>query len=274
MKKIYLITSLLLSSVFFYTCKESDSKNQDKVSNLISQASLLSDEEKLESFLTVNNLDAYKVYEKCVENKLDIAIISRFVRSVFLKPNRDFYEKNKMEWYESRLPLIEFALMLDYNKKEYHKTFMDIGSGNGDKLYTALCMDFKKAYGVEYEKKLNDVALVALKPMIDKKLIEAEQGDATKMTDEYYAKADFIYMYCPLILNKDEQAKLLLRLLKNMRDNTFIYEAGFVYAKEFNKLVQTSVDDNYRGYLAIKKEKGRYLYSYFISQWEELKFKP
>jgi hypothetical protein len=246
----------------------------DKGEKIFEFAQFLSKPELIQAELSKNKIDATAIIDACRKNNLDYSIACRFVRAVYDQPNKNYQKRHpKTEWYLERLPLLEFAQVLYYYKEPYHKTFMDVGSGNGDKLYTALCMGFEKSYGVEYEKKLHEVAIEALQPVIDKGFIEAQEGDATKLGNDYYQKADFLYMYCPLILNKPEQAKLLHRILKNMRDNTLVYEAGFVYAKEFNQLNPTGIDNGYRGFAAFKKEKGKYFKRTFISVWEEFELK-
>ncbi|HAI76552.1 MAG TPA: hypothetical protein DCM08_09925 [Microscillaceae bacterium] len=267
--------SIIFSLVVIFLCTACGNQTQDTAKGqllkpILGASSTLSDADKLKSILDAEKLDAYGVYKSLKGQDLDYTVLSRFVRAIYVDVNREYERKHKLEWYLSRLPLVEFATVLYYLKENNHKTFMDIGSGNGDKLFMALLMGFDKVYGVEYETKLHTSAMQALKSLVDNKVCDLREGDATKLGDEYYAQADFIYMYCPLILNKPVQAKLMLRLIKNMRDNTMIYEAGFVYPKELSELIKTKFDDGYRGFLAVKKENGKYYYRYFISQWEEL----
>lgn len=268
--------SFIFSLVVIFLCTACGNQTQDNTAKgqllkpILGASSTLSDADKLKNILDAEKLDAYGVYKSLKGQDLDYTVLSRFVRAIYVDINREYERKHKLEWYLSRLPLVEFATVLYYLKENSHKTFMDIGSGNGDKLFMALLMGFDKVYGVEYEAKLHNSATQALKSLVDNKVCDLREGDATKLGDDYYAQADFIYMYCPLILNKPEQAKLMLRLIKNMRDNTMIYEAGFVYPKELSELIKTKFDDGYRGFLGVKKENGKYYYRYFISQWEEL----
>ncbi|MCU0446399.1 MAG: class I SAM-dependent methyltransferase [Microscillaceae bacterium] len=248
-------------------------KSQADSSKLLEYADLFSNPDKIKKELDTQKMGAYEVYQLCKQRNFEFSITTRFVRAIYAEPNREYDRKHKLEWYLSRLPLVEFAQMLYYFKEPQHRSFMDVGSGNGDKLYTALCMGFDKSYGVEYEQKLHETAEKALKPMSDKGLTEISQGDATKLPDAYFQKADFLYMYCPLVLNKPEQAKLLHRILKNMRDNTMLYEAGFLYAKEFKKLNPIEVEDGYRGFLAVKREKGKYYFRIFVLGWTEFEVK-
>lgn len=271
---------ILLSFLWACAQKPNISQKNDttiikRVEQVMKTLHTFSDAGRTDQLYKDNQLDAHDVFKLCNQYELDFNVITRMVRGVYFQPNANYEKKYpETEWYLSRLPLAEFAQVLYYHKESYHKSFLDVGSGNGDKVYTALCMGFEKGYGVEYEKKLNDVALEALQPMIEKKLADIKLGDATKLSDDYFAKMDFIYMYCPLILNQPEQAKLMLRILKNMRDNSFVYEAGFVYAQDLKKLgIQMDVDDGYRGYLSVKKEKGKYYYKIFIKEWKEMGLK-
>ncbi|MCS6821773.1 MAG: class I SAM-dependent methyltransferase [Microscillaceae bacterium] len=270
----YRIFFLVFVGYFFSSCDNTPEKLKTS-ENLFATAKLLSDAGKTLKILKKDGLNEYDVYQQCIKNDLDFSLVARFVRAVYLEPNNNYQKKYpQTEWYLERLPLTEFLQILFFYKEDYHKTFMDIGSGNGDKLYAAMCVGFDKAFGIEYEKKLHEVAVEALPNMVAKKKIELRLGDATKMDKSYYQQADFIYMYCPLILFKEKQAELTYNLLKNMRNNTLIYEAGFVYAEYLKKYVTNlNIQDGYKGAIAFKKENDKYFYRGFISHWQEFQLK-
>ncbi len=266
---------LIFFGIFVSNCQ---TQNVQKQSNLSSSSFLevsqtLSSPEKISKEFEKLNWGDFRVYEFCKSNDLDYTIASRFVRGVYYNPNKRYKDKYpKTEWFLERLPLVEFAQILYYHKEPHHRTFMDVGSGNGDKLLMAMCQGFSGAYGVEYEEKLHLSAKEALPEMVKKELIEIQHGDATKLPASYFQKADFLYMFCPLVLDKPRQAVLLMNILENMRDNTIVYEAGFMYAKEFNLLFNTPIGNDYRGFFAVKKENGKYYFRFFVKAWELFEF--
>ncbi|TAF63327.1 MAG: class I SAM-dependent methyltransferase [Cytophagales bacterium] len=262
----FIIGLLILTT----TCKPEPKNETKKAEEILQTATILSQPKELQSIFEKEGWNEYTLYQKIREKNIDFSVLLRFIRAVYHLPNENYEKKHtKKEWYLERLALSEFLQILFYYKQDYHKTFMDIGSGNGDKLYAAVCMGFEKAYGVEYEQKLHEVAQEALPNMVAQKRIEIQQGDATKLKPEYFNQADFIYMYCPLVLFKEKQAELAYSLIKNMRNNTLIYEAGFVYVPHLKKYINLPVEDGYRGMAAFKKENNKYYIKTFISHWEE-----
>ncbi len=285
MKSIFNIPLFYIGNFIFLTflctnCQNNNAQtnnknpNQPKGESVILNASkILSSPEKISEEFKKMNWGSYRAYEFCKDNELDFTMATRFVRGIYHEPNKRYKEKHpETEWFLERLPLTEFAQILYYYKEPHHKTFMDVGSGNGDKLLMAMCYGFSGAYGVEYEKKLHDSAEDALKEMTKKKLIEIQHGDATKLPVSYFQQADFLYMFCPLVLDKMRQAELMMGIVENMREGTLVYEAGFMYAKEFNYLFDMPVENGYRGFFAVKKEKGKYYFRIFVKGWEEFNF--
>ncbi len=230
-----------------------------------------SDEGKLYQLLKASGKqNSYQIYQLCKGKDYHFTVLTRFLRAALYEATEYFNQKYQLEWQLSRYSLVEFGQLVYLYKTDKHKTFMDIGSGNGDKVYLASLMGFDKAIGIEYEPKLFEVSMMALKPMVEAGLIRLTQGDATKMEDSFYQQADFVYLYCPLVLNLPEQAKLTYRLLKNLPEGGFLYEAGFFYAQEINPLLGTNLPNGYRGFWMVKKENGKFYHKLFVKEWEEL----
>jgi hypothetical protein len=88
--------------------------------------------------------------------------------------------------------------------------------------------------------------------------IDIRQGDALTVEASFFQKADFIYMYSPI---KDNQlmASLFKRVLENLQEGCVLLEVRFVYGEELNKILPYSLP-TVRGWLAIKKEAGKFFY--------------
>lgn len=164
-------------------------------------------------------------------------------------------EENKDYWGDIHLDRPFFMETVSFIKEAQIKTFMDVGSGNGEKLFAASCLGFEKIYGLEYSDTLYQLSQNYLQEFIEKEEVEITLDDALTIEKSFYQKADLIYMYCPI---KDYQtmAQLYWRILQSMKVGTILLEVRAVYYQELKKISQLKVpkvEVPDMEYLAIRK---------------------
>ncbi|TAE68916.1 MAG: class I SAM-dependent methyltransferase [Bacteroidetes bacterium] len=157
-------------------------------------------------------------------------------------------------------------------KDKNHKNFLDIGSGNGEKLFLALCLGFEKTSGIEYADSISKIAQKNWKSLIKNKKIELKIDDALK-TSPQNLQADFVYMYSP-IKDLSLMAKLYARCVKAMKNNSILLEVRMVYSQELRKLLFKNMPEII-GNFVLKKENNQFYYlswdSYKNKKWHLLK---
>ena len=150
-----------------------------------------------------------------------------------------------------------FVDVMQRVKSPHHQVFMDVGSGNGEKLFGALCLGFKQAIGIEYNPALVKMSQQNFPALHQQHIIKTYEGDALKIEGSSFKQADFIYLYSP-IKNTDKMARLLERVVVNMKDGTTLLEVNAFYMDAWKKLSHLRLPVLQGGWLAIKKEKGQY----------------
>lgn len=230
---------------------------------------VLSDEDKLKAKLKNLNFGAQEVYDYCQKN-YDIAVKTKFINYVCKEAVNDTRAAKEDFWGSLRYDMERFTQVVAMLKENHHQTFMDIGSGNGEKLFAALCLGFKKVYGLEYLERNKKISENFLQTFISQKLVEVVQGDALKASPAYYAKANFAYMYSPMKDN-DAMATLFKRVMDSLKDGAILLEVRLVYFEELRKATKLKIPQH-RGWFAVKRENGRFFYRTSISgdDWIEL----
>jgi len=227
---------------------------QDK-SNFFKQANVFFDDSKLQSEIEKLKLSETEIVDFCKKSE-DPALKTKFAAAVYSNKSYNKTPAKKEFWAAIRYNLGRFVETVMLIRESNQKTFMDIGSGNGEKLFTALCIGFDKAYGLEYSQESFDESKENLKNFT--KEIELIKGDALEIEGSFYQKADFLYMYSPI---KDDElaAKLFKRVIDNMKDGAILLEVRCVYISELRRLTKLNFPA-LRSWLAVKKQDGKFFY--------------
>jgi hypothetical protein len=183
-------------------------------------------------------------------------------------------EGNSDYWASILYNLDRFVEVVGWLKEPSHRSFMDVGSSNGEKLFAASCLGFESLYGLEYAPELVDLSKNQLKELVNKGSAHISTGDALEIDSSYYAQADFIYMYSP-IKDSRTMARLYKRILDNMKEEAVLLEVRMVYFYELAQL--TGLDfPNIMERFAVRKSKGKLYYAIFdgYGQKEWIEIKP
>ncbi|TAE12364.1 MAG: class I SAM-dependent methyltransferase [Bacteroidetes bacterium] len=282
MKTIWFTTlwaTCLLAGCVQPTQHETTEKTtEQRKKEFLEQAKTFGNMAKLKSAIRKIDLTEREVVAFCREND-DMAMRAKMIGAVF--SDNEYEEKSATPayWAAHRYNLSKFVETVTINR-EGQTTFMDIGSGNGEKLFGALCLGFQKAYGLEYSPQSVQTSKRLLKQFAPE--IDIRQGDALTVEASFFQKADFIYMYSPIKDNK-LMASLFKRVLENLQEGGVLLEVRFVYGEELNNILPYSLP-TVRGWLAIKKEAGKFFYKNIAENaygytlidgraWQELKAK-
>ncbi|KOY85835.1 hypothetical protein AD998_06460 [bacterium 336/3] len=231
---------------------------QDK-SSFFKQANIFFDDSKLHTELEKLKISENEVVEFCRKSE-DAALKTKFAAAVYSNKNYNKTPAKKEFWAAIRYNLGRFVETVMLIREPNQKVFMDIGSGNGEKLFTSLCIGFDKAYGLEYSQESFEESKDNLKGF--NKEIEIVKGDALEIDSTFYQKADFLYMYSPI---KDDEiaAKLFKRVIDNMKDGAILLEVRCVYINQLRRLTKLNFP-SLRSWIAIKKQNGKFFYKNVI----------
>lgn len=274
MKQLISSSLLAVLALLLVQCREADNrssaKGEDALKVFFNTVNLLADEEGLKDYLVKNKLDKMAVYEQL--RKVDDPLMrARFIKAVYLTAKNNNQKAAKDEfWADIRYDIYDFMRLMQKLREPSSKTFLDIGCGSGQKLYATLCMGFEKVVGIEYSEESYGYAIDFLAPFIKNNLVEITKGDALKIDDEFYSKADFLYTYSPM---KDDKlmAQLFQRVMKNMKNGAIFLEVRMVYVDELRELTGYKVPYE-RGFFAIKKIDGEFFFKnpVYDDDWEKL----
>ncbi len=209
--------------------------------------------------LKVSLLDIYNYCQK----QPNFEYKSKFIACIYGKVDNYLQEENTAYWKGVLYDLKRFNEVIYTFKEPQHKTFLDVGSGNGEKPYAALCLGFEKSYGLEYSKNLVEISRHALQDFIQKQKIDIIHGDALQVSPEIYEKTDVIYLFSPIKDNK-RMAELTNKIMKNMKNGALLLEMRFVYAKELQKktgLLFPDLTD-----IVVKKENDKFYYAEYADK--------
>jgi hypothetical protein len=268
LKKI--IFSLVFFGIFLISCEkpsQSQKVNEDEV--FFNSLKTYASDTRLYKRLDGVGFNAQDVVSFCGEIS-DLGIKNKFIKYVTTRAKNQLEEAKKGFWGSIRYNMDSFTSVVAMLKERQHKTFMDIGSGNGEKLYASLCLGFEEVKGLEYSKESKDLSEVFLKDFISQKKVEITQGDALEIDGKYFSQADFAYMYSPMKDN-DAMATLFKRMMDNMKDGAVFLEVRNVYYRQLRDKIGYQVPQH-KGWFAIKKEKDKFLYRTSLEneEWNEL----
>ncbi|HAS45391.1 MAG TPA: hypothetical protein DCS93_33210 [Microscillaceae bacterium] len=157
------------------------------------------------------------------------------------------------------LPL--FLDVIQRIKPNHLGVFMDVGSGNGEKLFASLCLGFEQAIGIEYNPDLVKMSQQNFPRLHQQQTLITHQGDALSIDAALFHQADLIYLYSP-IKDTQKMAQLLERVIRHMKDGATILEVNAYYTTTLQQISHLKFPTLYGGWLAIKKEGGKY----FVAQ--------
>jgi SAM-dependent methyltransferase len=209
------------------------------------------------------------IYNYCLKSK-DFAYKSKFITCIYGKVENYLQEDNPEYSKAVLYDLNKFSDVMRSFKTPEHKTFLDVGSGNGEKVYAALCWGFEKSYGLEYSQKLVQISQHALQEFIQQKKIDIVLADALKTSPDIYKDKDVIYLFAPIKDNR-LMAQLAEKILQNMKNGAVLLEMSFDYSKELRKRTKLAFPD--MPDIAIKKENDKFYYTSPQStekDWKEL----
>lgn len=268
---------LLLSVLFLIACEKQkvqmskqDDLSKDLVYQFLKKAELYRYPERLATRLDSANLTHRQIYDFC--QKTSDSQQKMLLATAICQKIDNYTNENKVEYWSSIMfDLERFGEYLEVVRTPEQRSFMDVGSANGEKLYAALCLGFEKVYGIEYSPELVEISHDFLETYKHEGKTELRLGDALMVEDEYYAKADLIYMYSPI---KDHipMAKLYHKILQNMRNGAILIEVRMVYSKELREISQLDFPD-LMGLFAVRRQGNDYEYLTYDSyrkNWHKL----
>lgn len=180
-------------------------------------------------------------------------------------------EQNYEYWAGILYDLKRFYENVTLLKNDKQKVFMDVGSGNGEKLFVALCLGFEQAIGIEYADSLVAIANRNLQLFTAENKAQNIHADAFEVKKEVYQEADFIYLYSPIKDNLT-MARLTQKILNNMKDGAILLEVRFVYGEELAKLMNWQLPLS-AGLFVIKKQDEKFYlaeYDHHQTRWKKI----
>jgi 16S rRNA G966 N2-methylase RsmD len=215
-------------------------------------------------------INAYEIYQYCLESQA-LMRKTRLIESIAYGMENNLEEENPEYWLAIMYNLERFTELINTFKEPTHQTFIDIGSGNGEKPYAALCLGFTKAYGLEYSQKLVKISQDFLKPFIQKNKADIIAGDALRVDGKVYQKIDFIYMYSP-IKNHQKMAELCHKVMQNMPEGAILMEMRLVYGRELRRVTGLEIPEQMD--MVLKKQQGKFYVAQYRNsekEWKEVK---
>lgn len=238
------------------SCERTESPAEIKT-KFLAKTSLQTPNEVLQKQMDSLKVSLLDIYHYCQKSQ-EVAYKSKFITCIYGKVD-NYLQEEKPEYEQGILyDLNKFNNVLRNFKEAKHTSFLDVGSGNGEKVYAALCWGFTKSVGLEYSKKLVQISQHALQDFIQQKKIDIIHTDALKISAEIYQDIDIIYLFSPIKENKI-MAQLTEKILKNMKEGAVLLEMRFAYHKELEKIMGLpfpSLAD-----IAIKKENNQFYYT-------------
>ncbi len=279
--KINLLLLNILSFLFLTTCEKQkiklskqDDLSKDSVYQFLKKENLYHYPEKLAASLDSANLNHRQIYSFC--QKISDSNQKMLLATAVCQKIDNYTNENKTEYWSSIMfDLERFGEYIEVVRTPEHKSFMDVGSANGEKLYAALCLGFEKVYGIEYSPELLEISHDFLESYKNEGKVALRLADALAVEGEYYAQADLIYMYSP-IKDHAPMAKLYHKIFQNMRNGAILIEVRMVYSKELRQISQLDFP-NMMGLFAVRRQGNHYEYLTYDSyrkNWHKLEKLP
>lgn len=258
--KIALLIFLFISACSSATQEQSTQEMaipHEKI-QLLNEIQLYQHEQILKSQLDSANISPEDIVHFC-QVSFDIERKTALIHAIRSEIPNNLQEINQEYWAGILYDLKRFIENVSLLKQADNKVFMDVGSGNGEKLYAALCLGFEKAIGIEYSPDLVKIAKESLQNFEQSGQIQIILSDAFEVKPEIYAQADFIYLYSP-IKDNDLMAKLTYQIMQSMKNGAKLLEVRFVYRNELANISKLEIPEM-AGLFALKKENKKFYYA-------------
>ncbi|SFF47836.1 class I SAM-dependent methyltransferase [Thermoflexibacter ruber] len=239
--------------------KQSVAINPEKI-QFLNQIQLYQHSKNLKYQLDSANISPEDIINFC-RVSFDIERKTALIHAIRSEIPNNLQEINQEYWGGILYDLRRFMENISLLKQGNDKVFMDVGSGNGEKLYAALCLGFEKAIGIEYSPDLVKIAKESLQDFKQSGQIHAILADAFEVRPEIYAQADFIYLYSP-IKDNELMAKLTYQIMQSMKNGAKLLEVRFVYRDELAKISNLDIPEM-AGLFALKKENKQFYYAQY-----------
>jgi 16S rRNA G966 N2-methylase RsmD len=261
--------------LFLLSCHPNSSPSLPRLSaekaDFLANLDMLVDLEVLHQKLDSAKITLDDVFAYCQQSQAQTRKVL-LIKALYFGVENYLQEENPNYWLAIMYNLDRFAESILTFKEKKHRSFIDIGSGNGEKPYAALCLGFEKAYALEYSDSLVKISRQSLSSFVQRKQMEIIHADALQISPQLYQSIDFIYMYSP-IKDHQLQAKLYAQVMENMHEGAILLEMRMVYRRELQALSGYQIPELMD--LTIQKSKGKFYYArHFMGgkkEWYELK---
>lgn len=259
---------LLVGFLFFFwgqgiiSCqlKQQETSSKQKLTpqqTFLQKGNWLEDDSLFQCQLDSLQVNAWQVYLHCQKEK-DQQKKLRLISSISQAADNYINYQDSSYWGGILYRMKPFAELIERLKEPQHRSFIDIGSGNGEKLYAALCLGFEQTHGLEYDTTLVGLSQNHWRALIDRKKMHIQLGNALTIAPVYYHSFDFIYLYSP-IRNHHQMARLFFTLMQQLKEGGVLLEVRMVYAEELRKVSGYAIP-HMMGTFALKKQRGKLYY--------------
>ncbi|OJJ23350.1 hypothetical protein BKI52_03035 [marine bacterium AO1-C] len=242
-----------------YACqpKKSSTNQLTPQQNFLQKAHLPENDSLLQHRLDSLHINAWEVCLYCQKEQDNTRKI-RLISAICQKADNYINSLDTSYWGGILYRMKPFVEVVQRLKEPYHRNFMDIGSGNGEKLYAALCLGFTHSEGLEYDTTLVNMSQKHWQSIIQRQKMSIKLGNALTVTPQYYHQFDFIYLYSP-IRNHTQMAQLFFTLMQQLKEGGILLEVRMVYAPELRKVSGYNIPE-IMGTFALKKQNGKLYY--------------
>lgn len=202
-------------------------------------------------------IDAWQVYQYCQQATKPSRKL-RLISAICQKSDNHINSLDTSYWGGILYRMKPFVEIIQKLKEPQHQHFIDVGSGNGEKLYAALCLGFVQSEGLEYDSTLVEISQRHWQTMIAQQKMNIRLGNALTIDPNYYQQFDFIYLYSP-IRKHMPMARLFYTLMQQLKEGGVLLEVRMVYMEALRKVSGYDLP-NLMGTFAIKKQGGKLYY--------------
>lgn len=203
------------------------------------------------------HINAWQVYQYC-QQTTNQARKLRLISAISQKADNQINSLDTSYWGGILYRMKPFVEVVQKLKEPQHTRFIDVGSGNGEKLYAALCLGFAQSEGLEYDSTLVNISQRHWHTMIERQKMKIKLGNALTIAPNYYQQFDFIYLYSP-IRKHVPMARLFYTLMQQLKEGGVLLEVRMVYADALRKISGYDIP-HLMGTFAIKKQGGKLYY--------------
>jgi len=250
---------LIFGVLALYTCepKQASKNKLTPQQAFLKKANLPESDSLLQHHLDSLGIDAWQVCQHCQNETNNLRKI-RLISAVCQKADNHIHSLDTSYWGGILYRMEPFVEVVTRLKESSHRSFIDVGSGNGEKLYAALCLGFTKSEGLEYDTTLVNISQQFWQPMIQREKIHVKLGNALTIAPEYYHSFDFIYLYSP-IKDHNQMASLFYTLMQQLKEGGVLLEVRMVYTQALRKISGYNIPEM-MGTFALKKQQGKLYY--------------